>query len=499
MTTPMPPRLERRALGLLTVALLAVALYRGAALLLAEPLLALANNYDMVRVQACIKAYPVRSAEIPPWWGSGDAPIERYRFRDDVDAPCFRTTEVIFARLARPLFKAESQRSGDGSFSIRWLGLVKFSLFFVAAAGFSFAWWRRGQPRAAFANAAIAALVLADPAVTLYLNGFYAEYSTVLFGYASVAGAALLIGCGQPPRLLSLALLALAVTGLVASKVQHAGLGLVLLFSMALPAVFGAAIRMPILAALAVGAAAGLALQAGNLARTENEVMRLANMTSTVLTSLLPLSDDPARTAENLGLPRRCGEAAGVNWYLPPIRENPANHPCPEVGKVSHLRLLTLAAVEPRVFAIFLGRGIDYLRPWIPSTYRGQPHLGVVAGRTQAPLPDGWFSWSRTLDAAPLWSIRLLVLTPMLLVTALVALRRLRDPALAATLSALAWLLPASIVAVVLGNGYEDAAKQMHLVFASALAFWILLALAVLAGAVRRGAQRPPATARSGR
>jgi len=499
MTAPQPHVAERRFLLLATVALLAFTLYRGAALLRADPLLALANNYDMVRVQACIKAYPLRSPEIPPWWGSGDAPLERYRFRNDVDAPCFRTTEVIFARLARPLFKAESRRSGDGSFSIRWLGLVKFTAFFAVAVGFSIAWWRRGQSRAALANAAIAALVLADPAVTLYLNGFYAEFSTVLFGYASVAGAALLIGSRQPPRPLALVLLALAVAGLAGSKIQHAGLGLVLALAITLPALCGAAIRKRILAALAVGAAAGLALQMGNLMRTESEVMRLANMTSTVLSSLLPLSDNPTRTARHLGLPNHCGEAAGVNWYLPPIRENAANHPCPEVGRLSHLRLLALAAVEPRLFAAFIGRGIDHLRPWIPSTYRGQPHLGVVAGRMQAPLPEGWWSWSRTLDHAPLWLIRLLVLAPPIVATILVALRRLRDPALAGTLSALAWLPPAAIVAVVLGNGYEDAAKQMHLVFVAALSFWILLALATLAGAVGPRVQRPPATARSGR
>jgi len=31
--------------------------------------------------------------------------------------------------------------------------------------------------------------------------------------------------------------------------------------------------------------------------------MRLANLTNTVLTSLLPLSDDPYRSAENIGIP----------------------------------------------------------------------------------------------------------------------------------------------------------------------------------------------------
>lgn len=68
----------------LALALLAASFYRGAAILTSEPLLALANNYDMIRVQACINAYPVRAPGIPPWAGSGDAPIERYRFRDDV-------------------------------------------------------------------------------------------------------------------------------------------------------------------------------------------------------------------------------------------------------------------------------------------------------------------------------------------------------------------------------------------------------------------------------
>jgi hypothetical protein len=128
--------------------MLGVVLYRGIPILRSEPLLALANNYDMIRVQACIKAYPLRAPGIPPWAGSGDAPIARYQFRHDVGAPCFLSSEVLFARLARPLFKAESLRSGDGTFSIRWLGGVKFAVFFAAVAAFTIAWWRQGRPPA---------------------------------------------------------------------------------------------------------------------------------------------------------------------------------------------------------------------------------------------------------------------------------------------------------------------------------------------------------------
>lgn len=476
-------RLRHPGLLALTVALLCIALYRGTTLLLSDPLLALANNYDMIRVQACIDTFPVRLPGIPPWAGSGDAPIERYRFLHDVDARCFRSTEVLFALLAQPLFKAESRRSPDGTFSIRWLGMVKLSAFLVLATGLTLAWWQRRQPGAALANAAVAAVVLTDPAVTLYLNGFYAEYSTVLFGYASIAGAALLIGAPKPSAMTALALLALAVAAFVGSKIQHLGLGLVLALAIALPALAGLSIRRGVIAATAAGGLAGLTLQAANLGDSENDVMRLANLTSTVMSSLLPLSDDPHRTAEHLGLPRRCGDHAGLNWYLPPVQENPANHPCREVAGVSHLRLLGLAFVEPPVVGRFLGRALVYVRPWIPSRYRGKPHLGVVQGQMWASLPEDWFSWSRLLDRLPLWLTYALVLAPPAVVAFLLASRRLQEAPLAAVLAALALLPFPVIVAVIFGNGYEDAAKQMHLVFTAVLSFWTLLLAWALARA----------------
>lgn len=468
----------------LTITALGVVVYRGTAILRSEPLLALANNYDMIRVQACIKAYPVRAPEIPPQAGNADAPIERYRFRHDVGASCFRSTEVLFARLARPLFKAESLRSGDGSFSIRWLGWVKFSVFFALVAGFSGAWWHRGQSLAALANAAVAAVVLMDPAVTLYLNGFYAEFATVLFGYASLAAAAFLLGGRSRPGLIALSLLALAVGALVGTKIQHIGLGLLLACAVAVPVATGLRVSSRVLLAIAVGGAIGLMLQAGNLRKTDNEVMRLANLTSTVLTTLLPLSDDPYRTAENIGIPRRCGAYSGLNWYLPPVRENPANHPCPEVAQTSYGRLIGLAVVEPKVFGRFVGYSLAFIRPWIPSTYRGVPHLGVVEGQRRAHLPEGWFTWSRVLDRLPLPMVYVLVLAPLLVTAVLLATRRLRSAPFAGVLAALSLLPLPVIIAVIFGNGYEDAAKQMHLVFVMVLGYWTLLVLAALARAV---------------
>jgi putative flippase GtrA len=85
----------RPAATLLTLLLLAVAGYRGGALLLSEPMLAVANNYDMVRIHACIKAYPIRAPGVHPFSPSVDAPLSRYQFRYDLEADCFFSTEGL--------------------------------------------------------------------------------------------------------------------------------------------------------------------------------------------------------------------------------------------------------------------------------------------------------------------------------------------------------------------------------------------------------------------
>lgn len=469
----------------LTILLLAIAAYRGASILLSDPMLALANNYDMIRVQGCIKVYPVRAADVPPWSANSAAPIARYNFRYDTTPGCYFTTEVLFARMARPLFKAESTGSADGSFSLRWLGLVKLLIFFGIVLGFTRSWLRRGQSGAALLNALIVALVLMDPAITLYLNGFYAEYAVIIFGYASVAGAVLLMGRSSPPGIMSLSLLMLCVIALVCAKVQHAGLGLVIAILMGLPWLLRRE-RIPrLIGALAIGGIIGLAAQVVNLTQPTNQVIRLANLTSTVMMSLFPLSNDPYRTAEHIGLPRRCGAYVGLSWYMSPIRENAENHPCPEVAQTSYARLLGLAVVEPVLFVRFVGGGLQYLRPWIPTAYLGSSHLGVVEGQFKASLPEGWFSWNRLLDRAPLWLIYVLVVGPSIVAAIILFRRIVASNDLTSLLTVLAIAPYPVILSVLFGNGYADAAKQMHLVFVLVLSFWVLCASLVAAWAWR--------------
>jgi len=247
--------------------------------------------------------------------------IERYRFRHDVGAPCFLSSEVLFARLAWPLFKAESLRSGDGTFSIRWLGAIKFAAFFVTACGFTLAWWAAAS-RGCLRQRFIAAIVLTDPAINAYLNGFYAEYSTVLFGYASIAGAALLMGGRRRPASSRLFLLALAVAAFVGSKIQHIGWGLLLALAMALAGHRrGRGSERASSRPRRGGAVAWRFRQSTSSSPATTSAV--AQPDNTVLTSLLPLSDDPYRTAESIGHPRRCG-ALPAELVPAPVSENPA-------------------------------------------------------------------------------------------------------------------------------------------------------------------------------
>lgn len=479
-------------LRLLTLLLLAFALYRGVALLLAQPLLALANNYDMIRVQGCIDVFPLRPAHINPLSANPQAPLERYAFRKDIPLKCFFTTESLFARAAKPLMKAEAAHSADGAASVRWVGLVKVLCLFALATGFTLAWWRRGREGSALLNALVMAALLMDPAITLYLNGFYAEYAVVICLYAVVAGTALLLGGPRAPGKLGLLLLGVAVFALVCTKVQHAGLGLAIAALILLPRFFGVRIALRVPLAVAAAGVLGLALQLHQLGKPGLESMRQANMTSTVFSSLLPLADDPQRVAGLLGLPARCGEYAGMTWYFAPVAEDPARHPCPEVFRLSHLRLLGLAFAEPALLQRFIGGGLEYLRPWVSTRYMfGAARIGVVEGQSMADLPAGWFSWSRVLDSLPSWLIRMLVLGPAAVLSLMLLLRRAGGAAPAAVLSVLAFLPYPVMIAVVFGNGYVDAAKQMHLVFGCVIAFWMLLAGRLARHAYRRGEEVP--------
>lgn len=462
---------------LAVAALVCTAIVRGTLFLSSEPLLALANNHDMIRVPGCIDAYPVRGAAIDPTAGKYLAPLERYAFRTDVDAGCYFTSEVAFALLARPLMRAAAAQAPDGSFSVRIVGVVKFAALVLLLVGGAIGFWRTSGALGAIAFASVAAAVLTDPAVLIYANGFHAEYAAFLFLAGSVVLTAIALDRITAARSLWL-LAGLCVLGLATSKVQHLALGL------AIAAVVGAAQLAtrrrlsPSFVFILLAALVGFALQLAHYRSDRTTAMQHANLTNTVIATLFAQSGDPHRTAERLGLPRRCGDHAGRNWYQREMHESP---PCPEVFELSRLDIVRLGLREPGTLWRTYRGGFVRLRPWIPDG------LGVVEGEALGRLPIRWFTWSRVLEQLGTGAILLLCAGPLVLVAGAFVAGRMRG---AATGTTFAWLamaaLPFAIVgAVVFGDGYIDVPRQGTLVFACVLSFWTALAVCAVAGIAR--------------
>ena len=464
------PTVRRTVYRVLLVLLCCAAFGRGAALMWHEPMLGLGNNYDMIRVQGCIDAYPVRPATVPPWSNSWQGPISRYQFRNDVDPGCFLTSEALFAFAALPLLRAFTAQSDDGSFPLRAVGWLKLVSLWLAGAGLSLALWRQQRLPAALGNLGLCVALLLDPGVTVYVNGFYAEFAVVLFAYAAVGGVFVALGSTRPSRA-ALFALAAAVVLVGFSKIQHAVFGLFLLGSLCAalwltraPAPRGLLFAVGLAAALA---AIGQWLHIHHAAQTES--MRRANLTNTVLGAVLASADDPRQTARRLGLPADCGDYAGQTWFTPGLREQ---HPCPELFELSRLRLLELVVQEPTTVVRLLAGGLERARPWIPQL------LGKVEGSVSAPLPAQFFTWDRWLRRLPDQVFAaLFLLPPLLAALVVVARKRLRlSPA-----GVFLWLFCAvypwfALPGVVFGDGFADTAKQLHLGTTALLAFWLLAA-----------------------
>lgn len=464
-----------RAGQIALVLLILIAFVRGASLVGHDPMIGLANNYDMIRVQGCIEAYPVRDANVPPAANSWQAPISRYAFRDDVDAPCFLTSEALIALAAKPLLLTLAATAGDGSFPLQAIGWIKLALLLGVGVLVSAVFAARGRLYPAIVNAALLALVLLDPGVSIYFNALYAESAAVIFGYAALAAIYLHLDDERPSGFwLVLAGVSLFMATL--SKLQHITFGLFVLLALLLAATL-AARRIPrrLLAVVGLAATLGAAAQAIHLNSPATAGIARANITNTVLEAVLGSSTDPGRTATRLGLPPQCADAAGKNWFAPGME---TAHPCPEVFEVSRMDVARLALSEPRTLWTVAFSGVKRARPWVPD------YLGKVEGGTQAPLPDSIPTLSRVLDRLPIPLFAALLLAPPLLIAVLLASRPRElslAPAFALTFGAL--FPPLALVTVVFGDGFADTAKQFQLGTTVLLGFWLIFMAALL----RRG------------
>lgn len=456
-------------LGWIVVALTVIGLLRALLLWSHDPLLAYANSYDQTRYSACFDIYPDRPASVPPEQNSPQAPYAHYRFIAGGNPLCYGSSELAFGALAAGLWSTAEAFGADAVHSVQWLGAIKLAVLVLLSIAFSRAWWRRGDAPAALANAAVLAVLLADPANTLYLNTFYAEWTTVLAAYALFA--MLLLWHAEPPSRARIAALAVAALWLATSKIQHLVLPLALAGTLvAIDARRERRVGWRALAVL-VGALAGLALQVVQLRRDSAlmDSIRQYNRADVIFTALLPLADDKPAFLASIGVDPACAVHSGKNaWMLPAMPEQA----CPGVLAFGYADQLRVLAVHPGMSARLAGRAVQALSPWLAA------NIGHVEGRDMGRIPSTMPTLGTPLASWPWLQLGVLAAPFLALAFARRRSARANDHAMLTVVAMLA-----TLGVTVLGDGLADTAKQGHLVVNAALAWLIVVAAST---AVRR-------------
>lgn len=467
------PRLATRCL---IVLLFAGGLLRAGWLLWHQPLLAYANNYDQVRYTACLQVYQVNPGA-PVGLQTPDAPLELWQHDPTVHSSCYWTSDVLFIAAARVLSQGERVLGGDGAVSIRWIGSLRLLVAALALAWVLRGLWRTGRSDVATGLAVVWALVFCDPALTLYANGFYADFSG--FTGLLLSTALLLLAWVRPLSRCESAMLCAATLLLVMAKIQYAPVALGAALALAIAAVWRPQLRSG-LAVLLLAATLGFAIQVWNAVRPDPFMQKLGEVSrsNTVFNAVLGQTEDPVRTASLLGLDAACAQYAGKHFFNLPGA--PAEV-CPSYAGFTRARLLRVFLDQPLLYPRMIGAALSHLNPWLVTD------LGHVAGEPYGQVP--LWSLSRLLEAWPRFTL-FLPLLPLTLACGLWFVRRAPPLAFATSLWTGALIGVGTAFAAV-GDGVAFFGRQGCFVLGLACAWGIGL-LATAAWRSLFGDNRPP-------
>jgi hypothetical protein len=410
--------------------------------------------------------------------GHPEAPVAHYLLDGHLDASNgYLTSDLAFV--------------GPVGWFSRWtgVGLGMQSIGAIRAlaitAGMGAVIWSvtRRRPAWGLAVAAAFALVIADPAVGLFVDTLYPDFAAAAFGFATVVALTHLNREELWTRPV-LATTAFALLGLALSTDATRFLPIVLVVVSALSWLLtenlSAHRRRATagLVAIAIGGAIGGGYRNGSVDRAYSNEAR----TNTWFTVVLPALSDPARAIEKLGLPARCLEAVGRSWY-----DLGGNGPCPEIAALSTVRALPLLIGEPSALASVLRRGARATRPIVLEGYGQVEHRTFGKLRREPSILA--ITWAQLIESLPDAVYRLLLWILVLyapLELAFLAARRKSEARLIESSVLVALLCSASIgstlIMAALGGTAETTARRFQL---GAVAFGPCLVAAV-AGLVTR-------------
>jgi hypothetical protein len=465
---------RRPFVGALLAVLWAIGTLRALLLCMHSPLYAYANSYDETRYTTCFHFYPDRPADVPPQQHSPDAPYAKFRFIQTRDPMCYWSSELAFTGATALIWSA-GEAMGYTTHDVRLVAALRWVALLALSIALSRAWLRRGDARAAVANAALVPLVFADPGNTLYLATFYAEWTALLAAYTLFA--LVLLWRDEPRARGRFAVLALVAFALATSKIQH----------MLLP--LGLGIALFVLdrrrrrrtswrsAALIVGALAGLYLQFVQTTREGlmMDTIRQYNRADVVFTGILPFADDPRALLDEIGIDPGCAIYTGKRaWEMPDLPERA----CRGLVNFTRGREIGVLLRHPSIAARLAAHGVPALDPWIAE------NIGHVEGGAFQKLPASIPSVGRALHASP--AVQGILLALPLLGLIVLFIRpgpRKGSAALDATVL-VAVTMAGTLAVTLLGDGLADTAKQGHLVVNAALA-WLAAGLMMRVPAIR--------------
>ena len=486
--------LSRTPAYLLAVLLLAAGAWRIGSMVSQQPVLGYANQFDMGRTSACLGLWPNLPAR-QRYEASPAAPIGRYAPGDVRADECYLSSELLFSGAAIVLWKAAAALhvADAASMDLRFIGSVKGGALVLLALAIS--WLFRRWPAWTLTHAAVFALVLADPVVTLWLNTLYTEFAAVFFLYASIVTLAVIV-VEQPDRPGWYTGFGLSLVGLGLSRQQHLLLP-AFLVTLALPALWGQYRRA--LAPIAFAAVAVVALQL--FVVPHPATITAANNVDVVLGTLLPASPRQERALDVLGLPSSCAGVIGATWYVT-MGEDLALR-CPDVMTLRRSQLLNFIVVEPVVVPLAFMRAaplsqspllryVGVEEKWSYAALEKQSGInGYSIGTPIERMPPEFFLGALLLA---------LIAFPLSLLAWSRTIVRNGSPSLESVLgAALSGTLVYAFTSSLLGDGIVEIGRHVHL---GNVAMQVMAVLAVTLAVSRlvalgpgHSGRRPPAVA----
>ena len=322
-----------RSLLSLRAALLTIVASIGAYVLLAPPVIGLANQNDFVRFMKPFGiTYPPDIIGKSQYWCFTDVTFALTR-PESWQHPYF-SSQILFIAAAMGLHHLVSKAPW---FDIRFLAfvhLVTLLAFFGKTIGTIQNAARYGR----IIGLVLATLIVTDVGYLAFFNTFYAEPAVILFAISFIA---LLFDALRQPRPSNVSLLAASAALLVTSKPQHAPLGLVIgLFLIIVP--FLKRDWRPLLtyciAASALVAGAGV-----YTASAIHQSDRMPPLYATVFTGVLLDSDNPRGDLAELGIDPNAEIYKGSSPFVSNNAATAGYFP----GRCSYSRLLRFYLVHP--------------------------------------------------------------------------------------------------------------------------------------------------------